>query len=224
MQPIDLAKLLNVTANTIRRWTAEFYKYLTPQASPPPGKPRIYSDLDQRIFHFIAAARDNNKPLETIHAQLESMYADNWRGLPDLPPAWREKSENMPVSLAASKAYDFAQIAVLQRDLEYTRAELATAETALQAAQQRVTDLETAMNAQNALQQAREGDFQQQLHTAQMEAERARGEVATLQARLSAYAITGGAAPLPVLLIAGIAALAVLVALVLLLIVVRLVL
>jgi len=43
------------------------------------------------------------------------------------------------------------------------------------------------------------------------------------KARLAAYAITGGERPLPVLLIAGVTALAVLVALVLLLIVVRLV-
>lgn len=224
MQPNDLARLMGITSNTIRRWTAEFYKYLSPQASPPKGKPRIYGEHDQRVFHFIKAARDKNKPLETIHAQLESMHADNWRGLPDIPPEWREQAETMPVSLAASKAYDLAQMAVLQRDLEHTRAELETAQNALEAAQQRVIDLEGQIDAMQASQNVTESEFQAQLHAAQLELSTARGEVEALKARLSAYAITGGDRPVPVLLIAGIAALAVLVALVLLLVVVRLVL
>ncbi len=224
MQPIDLAKLLSVTANTIRRWTAEFYQYLTPQASPPPGKPRIYSEHDQRVFHYIAAARESNKPLETIHAQLEAMRADSWVGLPDLPPAWRDQSEHMPVSLAASKAYDFAQIAVLQRDLEYTRAELQHATDRAESAEARVSDLQNTINAVRASEQATQAELQQQLHTAQLELSQARGEVETLRARLGAYAITGGDRPLPVALIILVSALAVAVLVIVLLIVVRLVL
>ncbi len=208
MQPNDLAHLLGTTGNSVRRWTTEFYKYLTPQASPPKGKPRIYSEHDQRVLHFVAACRDNKQSLETIHARLESMQGNDWRGLPDVPPEWREKVSTMPVALAASKAYDFAQMAVLQRELEYTRAELQTAQTALEAAQQRVLDLETAMNAQQALQQARDGELQAQLHAAYMEAEKARGQVAALEARLSAYAITGGSSPIPVALIIAVTALA----------------
>jgi DNA-binding transcriptional MerR regulator len=207
MQPNDIARLMGITSNTIRRWTTEFYKYLTPQASPPKGKPRIYGEHDQRVFHFIKAARDKNKPLETIQAQLETMHADNWRGLPDIPAEWREQSETMPVSLAASKAYDFAQIAVLQRDLEHTRAELETAQNALEAAQKRVIDLENDNARLRASQSVTDSEFQAQLHAAQLEAEKQRGEVEALKARLSAYAITGGDKPIPVAVIVAVTAL-----------------
>lgn len=211
MQPQQLARKLNVTSNTIRRWCELYHPFLSPLASPPRGKTRVLSDLDVRVLTYIGTARDLGQPQELIEMRLKAMLDNDWRDLPDLP--WSQPEDMIAVPAAAALAGEMVAVAVLQRDLEDTRQRL-------EASQQRVLDLENQIASVRASQDATDS----QLHQAQLELERARGDVAELKARLSAYAITGGAAPLPVLLIAAVVALGVLVALVLLLIVVRLVL
>jgi len=220
MQPKELADRLGVTSNTVRRWCDDFHPFLTPTASPPKGKARVLSDLDVRILHYIGQARDLGHTIESITARLDSMQAADWQDLPDIPPDWTGATETVSVVRASEKAFDFAQIAVLQKELEFRDQRLIEAHQALEIAQGRVEALER----DNEVLRASGDATAAEKHALELELSQARGEVATLQARLAGYAITGGDKPLPVALIVAVTALAVLVALVLMLIVVRLVL
>jgi DNA-binding transcriptional MerR regulator len=194
MQPKELAKKLDVTSNTIRRWCDQFHPFLSPLASPPRGKARVFSDLDVRILTYIGVSRDAGQPLELIEMRLKAMQDNDWRDLPDVP--WSEPEETIPVPAAAARAEGMVTVALLQRDLEDTRQRLEKSE-------QRVLELENQIDALQASQTATEAEKAEM----RLELERARGDVATLQARLSAYAITGGDKPIPVALIIAVTAL-----------------
>ncbi len=217
-------ELTHVTPGTFRNWTITFAPFLSPLANPAKGKKRILSDHDLRVLYFVSTLRDTGLGLSDISDRLKDLQRNDWVGLTDLPVEWADPGESVSVGVAVSKAYDVAQIAVLQRDLEYTRIELETAKSVLQAAQERVAALESEIGALQTAQVTAQSDLQQQLYAAQLEAEKHRGEVAALQAKLSAYAITGGDRPIPVALIIAVSALAALMAVLVVLIVVRLVL
>lgn len=211
MQPKELADLVGVTTNTIRRWCDEFHKYLTPQASPPKGKPRVLTSHDARVLQYVAAARDAGQPIEMVIARLDAMQADDWQGLPDTPPEWDQRGDTITVPAAASRAYDVAQIAVLQRDLEYTR-------QALEAATGRAESLLAELEAVRA----DKGASDSRVHALELELSAARGQVDTLRARLAGYALAGDR-PLPLAVIIGATALAVALLVIVLLVVARLV-
>lgn len=212
MQPKELGDLLGVTSNTIRRWCDEFHKYLTPQASPPKGKQRVLAPHDARVLHYVAAARDTGQPIEAVIARLDAMQADDWQGLPETPPEWDRRDETITLPAAASRAYDVAQIAVLQRDLEYTR-------QALEAATARAESLAAELDAVRS----DKGATDARVHALELDLSAARGEVDTLRARLAGYALAGDR-PLPLAAIILITALAVAALVIVLLVVVRLVL
>jgi DNA-binding transcriptional MerR regulator len=217
MNTKQVADLLGVQPNTVRRLAAEFHRYLSGSAHPPKGEVRIFTESDLRTLHYIQAERDLGRPYETIHAHLAAMEAAAWADLPDIPPEWKLPREVVPLVEAAARAHESTMLAVLQRDLEHAtvRAELA---------ESRVIALESDIAAQRALQTVTEGELRGQLHAAQLDLSHARGQVAELQARLSAYAITGGDKPIPIALIVLVTASAVAVLVIVLLIVVRLVL
>ncbi len=195
--------LAHVSPGTFRNWAATFAPFLSPQASPAKGKTRVLSDHDLRVLYFVSTLRDTGLGIADITDRLKDLQRKDWEGLPSLPAEWADLGESVSVGVAVSKAYDIAQIAVLQRDLEYTRAELETAHHALEAAQQKVTDLENDMNALRTSQTATEAEKAEM----RLELERARGQVTALEARLSAYAITGGDKPIPVAVIIAVTAL-----------------
>ncbi len=213
MNTKQVADLLGVVPNTIRRLAGEFHRYLSGSASPPKGEVRLFDDHDLRVLHYIQAERDLGRPYETIHARLQAMQAGDWADLPDTPGEWKIPREIVPAIEAAAQAREQTLLAVMQRDLDH-------AQQQLEAAHQRVLALEADNERLRASQTATEAEKADM----RLELERARGEVATLQARLSAYAITGGDRPLPVALIILVSALAVAVLVIVLLIVVRLVL
>jgi DNA-binding transcriptional MerR regulator len=187
MNTKEISDLLGVVPNTIRRWCEEYHQYLSPTASPPKGKTRVFTPHDLRVLHYVSVLRDKGEPFETVAARLQAMHSDDWADLPDVPPEWLQPEEQMPVTVAASKAYDVAQIAVLQRELEFSRRQLTEAK-------ERVSALESELHALRAS-SASQGDT---IHTLELELNTARGQVAALEARLSAYAITGGDNPIPV--------------------------
>jgi outer membrane protein TolC len=117
------------------------------------------------------------------------------------------------VAVAASKAYDVAQNTILRHELETARQQLEVAEERVVQLQQELDTL-----------QVKKVSADTRVHTLELELSQARGEVAELRARLSAYAITGGDKPIPVALIILVSALAVAILVIVLLIVVRLVL
>jgi DNA-binding transcriptional MerR regulator len=213
MQTKQLADLLHLQPNTIRRWCETFHPYLSPLPSPPKGKTRVLTDHDVQVLAYIAAARDLGQPLETVTAHLEAMQADNWQSLPPVPPEWGAAGESMPVAVAVGRAGELVQVAVLQNELTHTQ-------QALEAAQQRADQLDqelTVLRADKA-----SGDSR--IHTLELELSQVRGEVTTLQARLSAYALTGGAQPIPVALIVAVTAVAAVLVVLVVFVVARLVL
>jgi len=203
--------LAHVSHGTFRNWTATFAPFLSPQASPTKGKPRVLSDHDQRVLYLVSMLRETGLGLDDITNRLKDLQRADWGGLPDIPDEWKQPGETISVGVAVSKAYDVAQIAVLQRDLEYTRTELESATRSLEAAQQRVSEIEVELSTVRDSERAVQAELRQELHTAQIELSQARGEVAELRARLSAYAITGGDKPIPVALIVAVTAVAALV-------------
>lgn len=180
MQPFELAQLLGVSANTVRRWTRVFRSYLTPTGSPRPGNARRLTPHDVRVLRLVAQARAENQPQELIEQTLDALQAGEWRDLPDMPPEWEQPDETITLPAAASRAYDVAQIAVLQRDLEQVRGELV-------AASERVQALEAQLTSATEAHQEKDSRY----HALELELAQARGQVAELQARLSGYALGG---------------------------------
>lgn len=208
-----MAKLLDVSVGSVRRWIELFQPYLTPGANPVKGQVRVLDVHDQRVLWFITSQRNAGFEIERITERLREMQSAGWAGLPDLPPEWAQSDQTIPAVFAVSKAYDLSQLAVLQAELQH-------AQTALAEARQRIEVLEAELASKTAI----ETDLQTQLHVAQLDAEKHRGEVEALRGRLSAYAITGGDKPIPVALIVLVTAIAVAVLVIVLLVVVRLVL
>jgi chromosome segregation ATPase len=135
---------------------------------------------------MVGSLRDMGRLQHEIEQELTQLQADGWQGLPDLPAEWSGVGESVALDVAASRASELVQVAALQVELQHVK-------TALQAAQERVQALE-AVEARN--------------HALELELSAARGEVRELQARLAAYAITGGGKPIPVALIVAVALLA----------------
>lgn len=194
MNPAAVAHYLNVAVDTIRRWTKDYQEFLTPDALPGSGRNRSFAEHDLAVLIFIAGQRSTGVDSRTIKERLASMRANGWQGLPSVPPEWYGQ-ETMPVAQAASRANELAQIAALQVELQYTREKLEAAEKRADALAAQLTTLEGSQTATAA-----------DLHQARLELERARGEVATLQARLGAYRL-GGDKPVSPLVLIGLIAL-----------------
>jgi DNA-binding transcriptional MerR regulator len=172
MNPITVARLLKVDPVTMRRWTQRFGPYLSPSASPAKGKTRAFTHDDVRVLRYIGILRDTGAQLEDIEIRLGEMQNNGWADLPPVPPEWETSDDAMPVVEAASRAYELAQVAVLQKELEHTK-------NSLQAAQNRVVELESLLTGKAALETEK--------HVLELELVETRGEVERLKAELKAY-------------------------------------
>lgn len=68
----DLVSLFDVSGETIRTWATEFVQYLSPTASPGPGRQRIFTDDDVRVLALVAALKSEGKVYDDIHAALKA--------------------------------------------------------------------------------------------------------------------------------------------------------
>ncbi|MEJ5312196.1 MAG: MerR family transcriptional regulator [Anaerolineae bacterium] len=200
MQPTSLAKLLNVSSHTLRRWTGIYARFLSPGASPAKGKPRHLSEHDLRVLFLIATLRDAGFSLEAINQRLEAEQNNGWQGLPELPSEWMASSgDTIAIEVAASRAYEIAEVAVLKNELAHIT-------QALQNAQAEVTRLQTELEAlreqsstreRELLSKAEEAEHQRQalqiqLLEAKAEVARLEGELKAEAARLEAYSLGRG--------------------------------
>lgn len=190
MQPQELGELLGVTSNTIRRWCKVFNGYLTPHAVPQKGKVRVLAPHDVRVLRLVAQARAEGQSRDTIRDTLSALQANDWRDLPDFPPEWGQHDETITVPAAASRAYDMAQIAVLQRDLEQVRGELATASARVQALEAQLA---------SATEAGAEKDTR--YHALELALAQERGQVAELHARLGGFTLSGNRSITPAALV-----------------------
>ncbi len=179
MNLADLARLLQLDGSTLRRWTALYAEFLSPGAAPPKGKARALADHDLKVLRYIATMRDSGQDQIAIADRLKAMQADGWHDLPGLPAEWGGVGKSVPMDLAASRASEMAQVAVLQSELQHAR-------MALEASQNRVKELEVLV---------------QENHALQLDLERARADVRALEARLEGYQALLGDRPRNLVLI-----------------------
>jgi len=178
MNPSTLADRLNVNSDTVRRWASTYAVYLSPSANPTRGKSRSFTDHDARILLLVSTLRDSGLDHTDIENRLKELQDDSWARLPELPPEWGLEEETVPLGIAASKAADVVQIAVLRAELENTR-------QALQAAQGQIQQLQATL----ASSESENATLSARLQTIGLEAEHLRGQVSTLEAKLSSYSM-----------------------------------
>ncbi len=136
MNPAELAKKIDVSGDTLRRWTKEYRDFLSPSATPPKGQPRIMSEHDQRVLHMVKSLRDAGQDREAIITTLHREQEDGWAGLPSVPDGWQ--SPAIRADVAASRATELATVAALQTQLQHVT-------RALEDAQRRVMTLEQSL-------------------------------------------------------------------------------
>lgn len=200
-----LADLLGVHSDSVRRWTARYSALMSDGATPPTGVAREYSQHDAAIMLYVATQREAQTPLEDIHDRLLEMQRNRWEGLPQPPPEWfvptskiqtaievppDADDEEIHTRFMVKRAAEFAQLEVLKNELTHTRHEL-------QQAQEHANQLQAKLDMLEASERASQGE----VTDLRLQLSEANGKVAALEARLSAYAITGGDQPVPVALI-----------------------
>lgn len=192
MQPSQLGELLNVTSQTIRRWTKDYRQFLSPRANPPKGEARIYDTHDQRVFLLIAELRAAAQSPDEILKRLKVEQESNYEGLPQLPPGWGDDSQ-IAMGLAQARAGEIASLAVLQTQVQHLTSEL-------QKATERAEQIQADYQTLQASHSATEGEK----HALELRLTQAQGEVETLKARLQAYTV-GTERPLAPVVLIGIA-------------------
>lgn len=178
MNPSTLAARLNVNSDTVRRWASTYAVYLSPSANPTRGKSRSFTDHDARILLLVSTLRDSGFDHGDIDTRLKELHQDSWTGLPELPAEWGLDEETIPMGVAVSKAADVVQIAVLQAELENAR-------QALLIVQGQVEQLQGTL----ASSQNENAALTTRLQTVELEAEHLRGQVSTLEAKISSYSM-----------------------------------
>lgn len=132
-----IASLFNISRETVRVWSHEFGKYLSPTAQPEPGRHRNFTDEDLRVFSLVSDMKNRGAIYEDIHAAL----AAGQRGEPPLATARHiVGSETATVLAQARQRITDLERQVMQLDfairptqdenvklkalLEYTKSEL----------------------------------------------------------------------------------------------------
>jgi DNA-binding transcriptional MerR regulator len=210
--PSDLARLLNISTPSLRRWCSDFAQYLSPSATPPKGKPRIFSEHDERVLLLIVHLREAGLEKDEIAVRLEMEQKRDWQGLPELPEEFYPSTIlSIPADQAASRAYEVAQVAALQTQVQYLQQQTQELNLALQTARGRVAELETELEQLHQEGSTRERQLQEEIvqverqrqeqvdlarqeqrtrvEQLQVELSQVRSEVARLEGQLSSYSL-----------------------------------
>jgi DNA-binding transcriptional MerR regulator len=123
----DIARLFNVSGQTIRVWCKEFALYLSPGATPPDGETRSFTEDDVAVFALAARMRQE---AQATYEQIRQALAEGERGHPpredpsmEYPPApvlWGQ----LQAARGELKAVE-DRIGDLKEDRELLRRELA---------------------------------------------------------------------------------------------------
>src|SRR5260370_25461160 len=106
MKPQQLAQLLKVAPNTIRKWAGKDYaEFLSPSGAGFNGAARTFSEQDARILAWVAEMKARNTPAQEILDVLREAQRDSWRILPALPGGMAndEPVALMPVEAAEER-------------------------------------------------------------------------------------------------------------------------
>ena len=187
MRPSDAARQTGVSPDTLRRWLKDYKGFFSPSANPSKGRERHLTVHDQRLALLIYNLRNSGLSHADIQTRLEESRAG---GYADLPPLPDQDVGSIREDLAQSRAIEMRDNAVLER-------ELAHVQQALSQSQGQVKALEADLQEARATEQGHTS----RIHELEVSLERARGELATLQARLEGYAFGGSRPIAPALLI-----------------------
>jgi DNA-binding transcriptional MerR regulator len=144
MKPNELARLLNISPATLRRWAgSEYTEFLSPNGAGRNGARRSFGDVDARIMSLVAEMKARNTPPADITAALRSAQADNWRNLPPLQGMIGDESVALVPREAANSSLKALQTmyAVLVQERDNLRARLDTAQEEKAVLQRRITEL-----------------------------------------------------------------------------------
>lgn len=186
MGPSEAARRVGASADTIKRWLAQYPQYFTPSANPEGQRTRNLEPHDLAVLAMIKNLRDTGLLHEDIGQRLAELRANNYA---DLPPVPGDSGESMSAEVAAARASTLVEKALLERELDLAQQNLKVARQELTAAR---SELTTAL--ETGQQQAG------RIHELELMLERARGQVAQLEARLSGYALGSERAVSPALL------------------------
>lgn len=184
----QLSDRLGTAPNTIRNWTSVYSEFLTPSANPTLGKRRELTAHDLRVLNFVATLKNTGTDTKQIVDRLQTMQHDDWAELPALPPEWVGSDETVTVALAASRASEMAQVAVLQTELQHALQSRDEKQRQLEAAQIRYDALSNEL----ASLQSRFDMSEDEKTNLRIELERAKGEVQALQAQIAGFTLAYG--------------------------------
>lgn len=212
--PKAAADLLHIAPNTLRRWASDFERFMSPGANPPSGHPRKLDEHDLRVLYLIAGLRDSGISLKDIEERLESDQAEDWANLPQLPfDLFDVTTEDGVVDPSKFQAYEMAQLAALQTQLQHVSAENRRLESELDTAHGRVKQLEDDL--ERLREELRASELESSEKRLGVEAEKqeierrlleARADLARLEGQLQGYSF-GRKAPVNVGILLLVAAL-----------------
>ena len=111
-EPKHIEAAFSISSATVRNWSSEFERHLSPTARPGKNKHRTYTDDDLKVFALVAQMKNEGRTFADIHVALGA----GQRGeLPDM-------NTDVLALRHADKAL-IAQVDLLQRDLTEVRAE-----------------------------------------------------------------------------------------------------
>lgn len=131
--PSQVARHLGTSGTTIRSYAAEFSEFLSPSATPPPGKPRQFTEEDVSTLETIYIMRGQQASPEAIVAALR----DGQRLELDRPAA----ADDTPAEVVTG-AFTTA-LQVLESRLDKAESRLEDERTARLAAELRAVAAET---------------------------------------------------------------------------------
>lgn len=124
-QPKHVQLLFKVSNETVRLWSEEFAKYLSPTANPGKGKHRHFTEADLQVFALVSEMKAEGSTYADIHLSL----ANNSRGeVPALPV-----SEVRSLAPSQQSLMLAIQIEELTEEVEKLRQEKEEAEASLSA-------------------------------------------------------------------------------------------
>lgn len=142
MRVTYLARLLDVSADTIRRWIDVYRPFLTLKASSVKGSRSLITEHDTRVLTAISQLHNSGLEHSAISECLKHMQEKGWRDLPTLPREKDGAGSALSVGAASGSESGQIQVAVLQKEVEYAR-------EALHRIQSRIEQLETQIQAVN---------------------------------------------------------------------------
>ena len=220
MNTATVARLIDVSGDSVRRFCgSDFYAaYLSPGATPPEGVERRFNTHDLKVLNYVSIQRGQGIPHDQIKAALAAMQKEGYATLPDVPSEWGRSDQDglIAVNEASDQASQLAELTALQVINQTLRERFTEATDRAEKLQR---DLDHLRSTQSAA--------ESQLHSVELELEKARGEVSTLKTQVESFTFAYGMGrekPLPLAAIILVTALIVAVLVIVLLVVVRLVL